>query len=92
MAENHDRYCIPLKYGTDIDAIFMITDGCATGISGVVSQGTNRKNAKVAVFYSAKLNSTQKNYAVHEIGVRWCRDDVTTPRHPEGKFIFDNGS
>ena len=28
-------YCI--KYGADTDPIFMKTDGCATGISGVVT-------------------------------------------------------
>jgi RNase H-like domain found in reverse transcriptase len=45
----------------------MVTDRCATGISGVVSQGENWKNAGVAAFYSAKLNSAQQNYPVHEI-------------------------
>jgi hypothetical protein len=45
----------------------MVTDGCATGISGVISQGGNWKDAGVAAFYSAKLNSTQKNYPVHKI-------------------------
>jgi hypothetical protein len=45
----------------------MITDGSATGISGVVSQGEDWKAAKVAAFYSAKLNSAQQNYPVHEI-------------------------
>ena len=45
----------------------MITDGLATGISGVVSQGEDWKMAKVAAFYSAKLNSAQQNYPVHEI-------------------------
>jgi hypothetical protein len=45
----------------------MVMDGCATGISGVVSQGKDWKNARVVVFYSAKLNSAQQNYLVHEI-------------------------
>ena len=45
----------------------MVTDGCATGIAGVVSQGNNWKTAKIAAFYSAKLNSAQQNYPVHEI-------------------------
>ena len=47
--------------------IWTITDGSATGISGVVSQGNNWKTARVAAFYSAKLNSAQQNYPVHEI-------------------------
>ena len=45
----------------------MVTDGCATGISGVVSQGSDWKTAKIAAFYSAKLNPAQQNYPVHEI-------------------------
>ena len=42
-------------------------DGCSTGIAGVVSQGEDWKNAYVAAFYSAKLNSAQRNYPTHEI-------------------------
>ena len=45
----------------------MITDGCATGISGVISQGGDWKTAWIAAFYSAKLNAAQQNYPVHEI-------------------------
>ena len=47
--------------------IWVVMDGCATGISGVVSQGPDWKTAKIAAFYSAKLNSAQQNYLVHEI-------------------------
>lgn len=61
----HSR--VPLKYEPGSEPIFMITDGCATGISGVISQGSTWQTAKVAAFYSAKLNSAQQNYAVHEI-------------------------
>jgi hypothetical protein len=43
------------------------TDGCSTGISGLISQGEDWKNAKVTAFYSAKLNPAQQNYPVHEI-------------------------
>jgi hypothetical protein len=45
----------------------MVTDGCATGVSGLVSQGNDWKTAKIAAFYSAKLNSAQQNYPVHKI-------------------------
>ena len=41
--------------------------GCATGISGLVSQGADWKTAQIAAFFSAKLNSAQQNYVVHEI-------------------------
>ena len=44
-----------------------MTDGCTSGISGVVSQGHDWKTAKIAAFYSAKLNPAQQNYPVHEI-------------------------
>ncbi|CAA7257324.1 unnamed protein product [Cyclocybe aegerita] len=58
---------VPLTYAPDAQPIRMVTDGSATGISGIVSQGADWKTAKVAAFYSAKLNLAQQNYAVHEI-------------------------
>jgi hypothetical protein len=64
-AREHRR--VPLNYTEGALPIWMITDGCATGISGVVSQGSDWKTAKVAAFYSAKLNPAQQNYPVHEI-------------------------
>ncbi len=45
----------------------MVTDGCSTGVDGLVSQGADWKTARIAAFYSAKLNSAQQNYPVHEI-------------------------
>ena len=64
-AREHHR--IPLVYSPDAQPIWMITDGCSTGISGLVSQGEDWKTAKIAAFYSAKLNPAQQNYPVHEI-------------------------
>jgi RNase H-like domain found in reverse transcriptase/Reverse transcriptase (RNA-dependent DNA polymerase)/Integrase zinc binding domain/Retroviral aspartyl protease/Zinc knuckle len=64
-ARNHHR--VPLDYSPGAPPIWMITDGCATGISGVISQGPEWKTAKIAAFYSAKLNPAQQNYPVHEI-------------------------
>jgi len=58
---------VPLSYSKDAPPIWMVTDGCATGISGVISQGEDWKTAKIAAFYSAKLNPAQQNYPVHEI-------------------------
>ena len=57
----------PLDYSKGAPTIWMITDGCATGISGLVSQGDDWKKSKIAAFYSAKLNPAQQNYPVHEI-------------------------
>lgn len=64
-ARNHHR--VPLDYSVDAPPIWMITDGCATGIAGVISQGPEWKTAKISSFYSAKLNPAQQNYPVHEI-------------------------
>jgi len=64
-ARDHRR--VPLDYSKNAAHIWMVTDGCATGISGLVSQGTDWKTAKITAFYSAKLNSVQQNYPVHEI-------------------------
>jgi hypothetical protein len=58
---------VPLNYAEGAPPIWMITDGCSTGISGLVSQGEDWKTAKVAAFYSAKLNAAQQNYPTHEI-------------------------
>ena len=64
-AQEHRR--VPLDYSEGASPIWMVTDGCATGISGVVSQGSDWKTAKIAAFYSAKLNPAQQYYPVHEI-------------------------
>jgi hypothetical protein len=64
-AQLHSRR--PILYAKDAPQVWMITDGCATGIAGVISQGIDWKNAYVAAFYSEKLNNTQRNYPVHEI-------------------------
>ena len=64
-AREHRR--TPLDYSKGAPTIWMITDGCATGISGLVSQGDDWKTSKIAAFYSAKLNPAQQNYPVHEI-------------------------
>ena len=64
-AREHRR--VPLDYSEGAKPIWMITDGCSTGISGLVSQGDDWKTAKITAFYSAKLNSAQRNYPIHEI-------------------------
>ena len=62
-AREHSRR--PIRYDKDAPQVWMVTDGCSTGVAGVISQGNNWKNAHVAAFYSA--NSAQRNYPVHEI-------------------------
>ncbi|KAJ2913330.1 hypothetical protein MD484_g7080, partial [Candolleomyces efflorescens] len=67
-AREHRRK--PLDYSPGAPPIWMVTDGCATGIAGVISQGDDWRTAKVAAFYSAKLNDAQRNYPTHE----WVTD------------------
>ena len=53
-AREHHR--VPLTYEKGAPPIWMIMDGCSTGVSRLVSQGEDWKTTKVAAFYSAKLN------------------------------------
>jgi hypothetical protein len=57
---------VPLVYGPDVPTIYMMTDACLGGIGGVIAQGVDWRTAKVATFYSAKLNPAQRNYPVHK--------------------------
>ena len=67
LTQNHSQH--PITYRKDALQVWLVMDGCLTGISGVVSQGVNwnLKTAVMVAFYSAKLNSAQRNYPVHEI-------------------------
>lgn len=65
--QTREHHRVPLTYTVGVPPIWMITDGSSTGISSLVSQGEDWKTAKVAAFYSAKLNPAQQNYPVHEI-------------------------
>ena len=62
-----DHHRKPISFLENAPPVNMVTDGCATGIAGVISQGGDWKTAKVAAFYSAKLTPAQQNYPVHEI-------------------------
>lgn len=73
-----DHHRAPLQYGPDAPPINVVTDACATGIAGVVSQGPDWKTAKVAAFFSAKLNKAQQNYPVHELEMRVSLGILTT--------------
>jgi hypothetical protein len=58
---------MPLNYKDDAPSINLITDACTTGIAGIVSQGNDWKTTTIAAFFSAKLNSAQQNYPMHEL-------------------------
>lgn len=61
----HSR--IILNYGPNAHPIYMVTDASASGIGGLISQGKDWRNARIAAFFSAKLNSAQMNYPVHDL-------------------------
>ncbi|CAA7262759.1 unnamed protein product [Cyclocybe aegerita] len=71
---DHHRHLIDHSPGAP--PINLITDGCITGVAGVISQGNDWKNAPVAAFYSVKLSPAQQNYPVHEIELLAGLDDV----------------
>lgn len=50
---------VPLRYGSDTDPIWVMTDACGNGIGGVVAQGKDWCTTKVAAFYLAKMSSAQ---------------------------------
>lgn len=62
-----DHHRKPLTYGQDAPPINVVMDSCITGVASIVSQGDDWKTARVAAFYSAKLNPAQQNYPVHKI-------------------------
>jgi RNase H-like domain found in reverse transcriptase len=66
-ARKHHR--VPLDYSLNAPPIWIITNGCKTGVAGAIAQGKDWKTAKITTFYSAKLNPTQCNYPVHEIKI-----------------------
>ncbi len=51
----HSR--VPLDYSDGAPPVWLVTNGCATGIAGIVIQGHNWKSGSVAAYYSAKLNA-----------------------------------
>lgn len=59
---HRDHHRVPLDYSPGAPPIWLVTDGSHGGVAGVVSQGENFRSAKVAAFFSAKLNSAQMNY------------------------------
>ena len=61
------NYQIVLDYYKDALLINIVTDTSSLGIGGIVSQGIDWKDSKIAVFFSAKLNSVQQNYPVHNV-------------------------
>ena len=85
---------VPLNYAKDAPPIWMVTDGCSTGISGLVSQGENWKEAKITAFYSAKLNPAQQNYPTHEIemlaGVETMLRHVDILQEVKFKWLTDH--
>jgi hypothetical protein len=57
-AREHRRR--PLDYALKADPVWMVTDGCATGISGVVSQGVTTSNnvSELSLYSRSVLSKT----------------------------------
>jgi hypothetical protein len=51
------RKQVSLNYTEGMLPINIVTDGCLTGILGLVSQGSDWRIAPIVAFFSAKLNS-----------------------------------
>ena len=58
---------IVLDYSKQAPPINIVTDTSTSGIGGIVSQGIDWKDSKIAAFFSTKLNSAQQNYPVHNV-------------------------
>ncbi len=58
---------VPIDYSMDAKPVWLVSDGCGTGIATYIIQGETWGKGVVYVFYSAKLNPAQQNYPVHEI-------------------------
>ncbi|EJC97308.1 DNA/RNA polymerase [Fomitiporia mediterranea MF3/22] len=58
---------IVLDYSKNAPPINIVTDTLASGIGGIVSQGHDWKDSKIAAFFSVKLNPAQQNYPVHNV-------------------------
>lgn len=76
-----DHHRVTLDYQPEAPPINVVTDGCSTGIGGLVSQGDNWRDAPISAFYSAKLNSAQQNYAVHEVELLAGVETMLRNRH-----------
>ena len=56
-----------LDYSLGAPGIFLVSDACMTGGSGVICQGKDLKTVHVIAFWSGKFNAAQQNYPVHDI-------------------------
>ncbi|SJL12635.1 uncharacterized protein ARMOST_16064 [Armillaria ostoyae] len=58
---------VPIDYTKGAKPVWLVSDGCGTGIAAYIIQGETWDRGAVCAFYSAKLNPAQQNYPVHEI-------------------------
>lgn len=68
LASNcRDHHRVPMKYGSSALPVWLVSDGCGSGVVAAVIQGEHWNKGVVCAFFSAKLSSVQQNYPVHEI-------------------------
>jgi hypothetical protein len=65
--EHREVKRVAMKHGDDAPCVWLVGDGCCSGVAGTIRQGDDWQTAPIIAFYSAKLSTTQQNYAVHEI-------------------------
>jgi hypothetical protein len=61
-----DHHRKAIDYSDGADPIHLVCDTSLTGAGGTLSQGKEVKSAQIIAFWSAKFNSAQQNYPVHD--------------------------
>jgi hypothetical protein len=62
--QSHHR--IAIDYSPTAARINILCDASLTGVGGVLTQGDDIHMSRIIAFYSAKFNSAQQNYPVHD--------------------------
>ncbi|KAF7371586.1 Transcription factor [Mycena venus] len=62
-----DHHRVTIDYSPGAPPVFLVTDACLTGGSGVVCQGKDLASANIVAFWSGKFNPAQQNYPVHDL-------------------------
>ncbi|QRV81672.1 Transposon Ty3-I Gag-Pol polyprotein [Ceratobasidium sp. AG-Ba] len=67
VSKHREHHRVAISYAKDAPPINVVTDASLTGASGILSQGEDPRDAKIAMFWSGKFTPTQQNYPVHEL-------------------------
>ncbi|QRW23678.1 Pol polyprotein/retrotransposon [Rhizoctonia solani] len=81
VQKHRDNHRVAIDYSEEAPPINLVTDASCTGASGVLSQGKELSKAHVIAFWLGKFNSTQQNYAVHELELLAIKESLDRFRH-----------